>query len=226
MRDFDRAALSIGGLLMGLICRVTDWPRQAAYSFVLAPVLLGAIPFSNDQAKGVATVERMMAIDALPDAIWKQIHNANDIRPDEINHGWMYRIGVPLPISGVTERTPNGLERKITMGKGIQFKQVVTDWTENRFVRWKYRFTDQSFPAGALDDHVRIGGKYFDLIDTSYSLVPLNERTTQLTISMTYRVSTDFNWYADPIARLLIGNFEDVILDFYRNRAVKAAQSL
>ena len=37
---------------------------------------------------------------------------------------------------------------------------------------------------------------------------------------MSYRVSTRFNWYAQPIAATLIGNFEEVILNFYANRAM------
>jgi hypothetical protein len=36
---------------------------------------------------------------------------------------------------------------------------------------------------------------------------------------MSYRVSTQFNWYADAVAQGLLGNFEDVILDFYRQRS-------
>lgn len=38
---------------------------------------------------------------------------------------------------------------------------------------------------------------------------------------MRYRVSTQFNWYADGVARFLNGNFEEVILDSYRRRAVR-----
>ena len=38
-----------------------------------------------------------------------------------------------------------------------------------------------------------------------------------------YRVSTQFNWYAGPIAALLIGNFSEVILAFYRRRSEAAA---
>jgi hypothetical protein len=37
---------------------------------------------------------------------------------------------------------------------------------------------------------------------------------------MSYRVSTPFNWYARPIAELLIGNFEEAALRFYARRAV------
>ena len=45
-------------------------------------------------------------------------------------------------------------------------------------------------------------------------------------IRIRYRVSTDFNWYADMVARLLIGNFEEVILRFYERRTATAAVTL
>ncbi|HEY1092250.1 MAG TPA: SRPBCC domain-containing protein, partial [Burkholderiaceae bacterium] len=131
-----------------------------------------------------------------------------------------YRIGVPLPIAGVTHKTSEGYVRKVEMGKSIHFDQVATDWRENRYVRWAYRFDKDSFPPGALDDHVMIGGHYFDLLDTVYRLTPKGVNTTELSITMHYRVSTQFNWYADGVARALIGNFEQVILEFYRRRAV------
>ncbi len=41
---------------------------------------------------------------------------------------------------------------------------------------------------------------------------------TKLAIHMSYRVITQLNWYANEIAQLLIGNFEDLILDFYNKR--------
>jgi hypothetical protein len=36
---------------------------------------------------------------------------------------------------------------------------------------------------------------------------------------MHYRVSTRFNWYAQPLAQALIGNFEAVALRLYATRA-------
>ena len=56
-----------------------------------------------------------------------------------------------------------------------------------------------------MDDHVTIGGHYFDLLDTAYTLTPTGGQATELRITMHYRVSTQFNWYADGVARLLIG---------------------
>ena len=42
-------------------------------------------------------------------------------------------------------------------------------------------------------------------------------------VRIAYRVSTQFNWYAGPIADLLIGNFSEVILAFYQRRSEAAA---
>jgi hypothetical protein len=211
----------VGGLIMGIVCRTTHWPKHATYCLVALPVILGALLPSERESRHIGTSKRTLTIRAPAEAIWRQIHDVRDIKPEEVNSGWIYHIGVPLPIAGVTEETPAGLVRKISMGKAIHFEQVVTDWQENRFVRWTYRFSEDSFPAGALDDHVKIGGHYFDMIDTSYELTPIDNQFTNLTIHMSYRVSTQFNWYADSIAQLLIGNFEEVILNFYSNRAIR-----
>jgi uncharacterized protein (DUF1684 family) len=77
-------------------------------------------------------------------------------------------------------------------------------------------------PKGALDDHVTIGGKHFDLLDTAYRLTPVNAHQTQLAISVHYRVSTDLNWYSGRWADELIGDFAHVILDFYKVRSEQA----
>jgi hypothetical protein len=215
----------IAGLIMGAICRSTNWPKQAVYGIGVLPIMLGLVTDQGIAPRHIASIDRTIVIDAPPERIWQHLLNARDIKPGEVDRALLYRIGVPLPVSGVTRQTPDGLIRAVRMGKSVHFEQYSDDWLENRRVRWQYRFAKDSFPPGALDDHVVIGGHYFDLLDTTYSLSPLDGRGTELRITITYRVSTDFNWYADPVARLLIGNFEQVILEFYRDRSI-ATQDL
>ncbi len=212
---------AIGGLIMGAVCRLTRHGKSTIYGFAALPLLFGALPASEVDLTRVQTVERTLLINRSATRIWQEIHSVRDIQPDELNQAWMYRIGVPLPLAGITEQTPSGPIRKVTMGKAVHFDQVATAWQENRHVRWIYRFYPDSFPPQALDDHVTIGGRYFDLIDTEYTLQPIDPDSTSLKIKMSYRVSTQFNWYADEVARLLVGNFEEVILAFYRGRAEK-----
>ncbi|MFZ6870598.1 SRPBCC domain-containing protein [Undibacterium sp. Di27W] len=213
---------ALGGLLMGVICRTTNWPKQAVGSFVLLPLLLGIIPPGEPDLQRIAVLERTILVQSTPEQIWHQLHHAENIRQDEVGQAWMYRIGVPLPVAGVTHETATGLVRSIRMNKSVYFDQVSTDWVENQYVVWRYHFYPDSFPPNALDDHVMIGGRYFDILDTTYSLKPQSARTTELKIQMRYRVSTEFNWYADLIARVLITDFEEVILNFYQKRAVES----
>jgi hypothetical protein len=210
---------ALGGLLMGLICRLTNWPRSTLCSVAALPLLLGAL--AGDPGARVHTLEsvhRQVLVQAPADEVWQHLMDADEIAPGEVENAWMYRIGVPMPLAGITEETPDGLVRDVRMGKGIHFAQVASDWEPGRRVQWQYRFEPDSVPAGALDDHVRIGGDYFDLVGTTYTLSPRGEATL-LEIDMQYRVSTDFDWYAKPIARWLIGDFSEVILGFYRARS-------
>ncbi len=77
----------------------------------------------------------------------------------------------------------------------------------------RYEFTEDSFPPNALDEHVEIGGLYFDVLDTEYVIERLGANRSELIVRMRFRVSTHFNWYARSVASLLVSNFEETILE-------------
>jgi hypothetical protein len=209
---------SLGGLIMGAVCRATNWPKQAVLSLSVLPLVLGFVETDIPFPDRIGTVERTTVVHATPERIWGQILNAPDIKPEEVNRAWLFRIGVPVPLTGITQQTPEGPVRRVTMGKGIYFDEVITDWQEYRYLRWLYRFYKDSFPPDALDEHVEVGGEYFDLIETSYTLTPMDEQT-ELKVQMRYRVSTRFNWYAGPVAQLFLGNVAEANVGYYKNRS-------
>jgi hypothetical protein len=218
----------VAGLIVGAVFRWTRWMRRATYCFALLPVVLGTYEHYLPLPQNIHTVERTITVAAPRADVWDQLMTAPAIQPAEIDNGLMYRIGVPLPESALAGETDEGsLVRRIRMGKGIQFDQIATEWEVCRRVRWRYHFTPDSFPPRALDDHVRIGGEYFDVLDTEYSLEPGRNGTTTLRVSISYRVSTRYNWYAQPVAELFVGNFEETALRFYAHRAeAQAARNL
>jgi hypothetical protein len=208
----------VGGLIMGAICRRTRSPQRAMYGFAALPLLLGSIEPVLPQPMSVHFTERQRVIAATPARIWTQLVDTPRIQPEEISAAWMYRIGVPLPESAITTGGDGVHVRHIRMGRGVQFDQIAAEWEPNVRVRWIYRFAPDSFPPGSVDDHVLIGGEYFDVLDTEYTLHPVPGGTL-VRVRMRYRVSTAFNWYALPIARWLVGNFEETALAFYAGRA-------
>ncbi|CAN7288619.1 SRPBCC domain-containing protein [Variovorax sp. LjRoot290] len=209
---------SLGGLMMGVVCRVTDWPRPTLYGIAALPLLLGAIEPSLPDPQQLSSTSRTIFIAAPAERVWQSLNDARDIRPDEVGDAWAYRIGVPMPMEGRTEESPEGRVRKVRWQKDVHFDELITEWEPSRRVKWRYRFAPDSFPAGALDDHVVIGGHYFDLRDSAYTLSP-RDGGTELRIDVSWRVSTRFNWYADRVAHFLLGDFSEHILRFYKARS-------
>ena len=208
----------LAGLAMGAICRATNWPRRAVVSCVAAlPLLGGAVEQLLPSAERERTQLRELWVATPPQRVWRELVDVPPIGAHEID-AWMYRIGVPLPTSLHGELRQGEHLRHVSMGKGIHFEQVATEWRENSRVSWRHHFDADSFPPGALDDHVRIGGQYFDVGDTTFSLLP-ERGGTRLKIQMRYRVSTHFNWYAGPVADFLVGDFAEQVLGFYARRA-------
>lgn len=209
---------AMGGLAMGIVCRVTNWPKQAIYSLAVLPIALGLAGDYIDTPVQLSYVQRSVVVHAPASVVWQQLNHADNIQPEEFGATWAARIGVPMPLSGKTLQTADGLVRKSLWQKDVHFDEPITDWQPERYMRWTYRFDPTSFPPHALDDHVMIGGHYFDLRDTSFTLTPVAEGT-KLDITAHYRVSTQFNFYAETVAQLLLNNLLGTGLNFYKNRS-------
>jgi hypothetical protein len=212
---------SVGGLAMWFVSRFYR-PSNSALGCLLAlPLLIGLWEREQPLPQLLQKAEASVLIDASPETIWALINHADGIRPSEMQDGLAYRIGVPYPLSAHTVETAQGRVRKLRWDKGVRFDEPISDWEQNRFIRWSYSFPAGAIPRDALDEHVLIGGKYFDLVDTSYRLTPVGQGT-RLDINVTYRISTNFNWYANTWGRVLVDDAAETILRFYKRRAEAA----
>ena len=210
----------IGGVLMGAICRFTNWPKPTLYGFAVLPLLLAWGGSIGADAR-IGRIERSVLINASAAQVWRQLNDIDDIERVEMDGSLAARIGVPMPVSGMTEQRENERVRVSRWGKQVYFEEVMEHWQPEREMRWRYRFYADSFPRAALDDHVVIGGHYFDLIDTSYRLTEVGEQT-QLTTQVRYRITTQFNFYADWVAQLLLSNLSEHGLALYKQRTEAA----
>ena len=209
----------VGALVMGIVCRLTNWPKQTIYSVALLPVLMGAIEPTANLPTRLRTLEHTVVIDAPREVVWDQLMNVRDIRNEEVGDGIAFRIGAPAPLSALSDQEADGQRvRRISMGKQVHFDQIELERREHEYVRWAQRFYPDSFPPGSFDEHVVMGGEYFDIDYVSYTLTSQGAQT-QLKMSLHYRVSTRFNWYAEPVARIVLGNLQEVLLGMYQQRS-------
>ncbi len=213
---------SLGGLAAGIAVRTLTRSSQSLSTVALLPLVLAGIESGFDQPDWLGHVESHIEIAAPAAAVWQQLNGVPHIAPAEIEDTWAYRIGIPRPLAGITTEPAVGGVRLSRWEKGVHFRERITDWQPQQYLRWTYEFDADSFPRGALDDHVLIGGRYFDLRSTSYRLEP-HAGGTRLTIRTDYRVTTGFNWYSNAIARLVLEEMSGSILVMYRARAEAAA---
>lgn len=216
---------SLGGVLGWILVKSIKPKPGVMNSLLLLPLLGGYaeshLPLPQEIHRSVASTY----IAAKPEVVWQYLNRATDIQPEEMKGGLAYMIGVPYPIEAITHASNEGRVRKLRWAKNVSFDEPITDWDENHFIRWTYAFKPESFPPGALDEHVLIGGKYFDLVDTSYRLTP-EANGTRLEIAINYRISTNFNWYSAWWGRILIEDSATAILKFYKNRSELASPPL
>lgn len=215
---------SVGGALMWVFLKLKQPSPASINSLLLLPLLMIPIESQLGLPANKQAISESIMIQASPDKVWALINHVENIQPEEMQAGLANRIGVPLPLEGITVNENGTRVRKSRWAKNVAFDEPISDWQENRFIKWTYHFTPESFPKDALDEHVVIGGKYFDLIDTSYQLTPIGDKT-RLDIVVHYRISTNFNWYANPLGRLLINDSAKQILSFYKHRAEALAVS-
>jgi len=212
------------GALLGVALaslRFHQMRNTLAAMVAVLPMTMGGLEQHYVPSDGVHEMRRSVYIEASPDIVWRNILSPTDIRRDEFDGGLAYTIGLPYPIEARTMDLKVGGIRKSRWERGVAFDEEITTLEPNRHIAWIYHFTDQSFPPGSLDDHVKVGGTYFDLRNTSYTLRPTGSGTS-LEMSVTYRVSTNFNWYAEPWAAFFIGDTSMALLNFYKRRSEAA----
>lgn len=99
---------ALGGLVMGAVCRVTNWPKQTVSCVAVLPLLLAAVLPQGEEPVVIRTIERSVQVAASSEEVWQHLMNADHIQPTEVERGWLYRIGVPLPKSGLARELSDG----------------------------------------------------------------------------------------------------------------------
>jgi len=209
---------SLGGLVMGIVCRFRNNPIRTIQSIAILPFLFALHEGGHPLPETTHKITRSVHIASAPEVVWKNIASPTNIKPSELEGGLAYAIGVPYPVEAHLLAPGRGGIRHSVWQHGVSFDEKITSWDEYHHMTWQYSFDANSFPPGSMDEHVVIGGEYFDLNETTYTLTPV-AGGTRLDIAITYRVSTGFNWYAIPMAKIFISSTADALLNLYKNRA-------
>jgi len=209
----------MGGILGALMSNFGGSHSSKLLSVtIVLPFLFAPLERKLSDVTAYQTITQTIYITAPPEIVWHHINFPLNIRPSELQNGLAYHIGAPYPIEARTLEGRVGGLRKLRWQRGVEFEAIISTWELNKHIAWNYKFGSKSFPSGSLDEHIVIGGHYFNLESTAYTLTPIGNGT-QLSIEVNTSVTTNFNWYADFLARIIVNDAERAFLQFYKNRS-------
>jgi hypothetical protein len=211
---------SLGAFIYRLIkLRRQKEGQRALYASLLFPCLVLALESLVVPADHVGTVRTHIVVEAPRMVVWNHVKNVRNIRPGEIKPHFVHLIGVPRPLDGKLDYEGVGAERRITWEKGIAFVEKITDWHPGRGFAYDIHVDPSSIPPQTLDEHVLVGGRYFDVLRGGYHLEDLGGRRTRVTLTCQYRITTTLNAYGALWADFLLIDFNETILEVIRDRA-------
>ena len=212
---------SIGGILAWLVRLLVKKNRSKASCVAVVALLpFAAAPIENLQraASEVRTVQTEIDIRADRQTVWRQIRSVPMIRDDEQFFDVTHLIGFPRPLEARLVGSGVGAVRYATFEKGVLFVETITEWKENERLAFSIHADTDHIPPKTFDEHVKVGGPYFDVLEGTYWIEELNPRVVRLHLISRQRLSTRFNFYSHLWTEFLMADLQRYILTIIKQR--------
>lgn len=214
------AAAILGGLLAHALLpkNARDCRLQLTFT-VFLPFLAAWLEGSLHWPTETKAIENTIIIHAPADRIWPEIASVAAIPPEQITDRWIYHIGFPKPIAATLDRHSVGGIRTATFERGVSFHETVTEWDYPRKLAFTIHADPEFIPRTAFDQHIIVGGRFYDVLDGIYEIEPLSPASCRLHLTSHHRLSTRFNAYAGWWSGKIMDQIQGSILEVIRKRA-------
>ncbi len=213
-------AAVLGGLLAHLLlprCR----PKHHLYLTVAVflPMITAMFEGSLHWPTETKTITNSIHIAAQAERIWPEIASVDAIDPASIPDKWIYRIGFPKPIAATLDHEGIGGIRTATFERGVSFFEEISVWEKPDTLSFSIHADPEFIPRSAFDQHIIVGGRFYDVLDGTYRIEALPDGTSMLHLSSRHRLSTRFNAYAGWWSVRIMDQIQGSILEVIRERA-------
>jgi hypothetical protein len=181
--------------------------------FVTAP-LEHRLPLPDEHR----VVHTEIEIAASPEVVWRNIERVPAIRPEEQGWSVFHAIGFPRPVEATLSHEGIGGVRHASFEGGVVFVETIDDWQPGRRLSFSIATDPESIPQTTLDEHVTVGGPFFDVLRGEYEIEPVAPGRVVLHLASTHRLSTHFNLYSGLWTDLIMRNVQEYILEILKRR--------
>jgi hypothetical protein len=212
-------AASIGGLIAGYFKLKKNKKENLYISFILLlPLFISPIEQIIGSIPGTYEAYTFIDIHSTKDKIWNNVTRVKQIEQKQ-DKGWLTQfLGFPRPIEAELNYEGVGAYRKAIFDKGLVFHEEVKIYEHQKKMNFSIKAYPYEIPSTTMDEHVVIGGDYFDVLDGTYELEKLNETSYRLHLYSHFKLTTTFNFYASWWAKWIMKDIQNNILLVIKER--------
>lgn len=218
---------TIGGVLASLALYMVKARKNKLYCVslvILLPFILAPIEKLKQRAEDIRTVRSQIIIEAPVETVWNNIEQVSAITESEHRFALIHLLGFPRPVEAELIGEGVGAVRHATFEGNVLFLEHITEFERNHKIAFTITANTENIPPDTFDEHVTIGGPYFDVLNGGYVIENLEDGRILLHLYSQQRLSTNFNFYAHLWTEWLMKNIQDYILVIIKERC-EAAQS-
>ena len=213
------AVMALIGGFIGV--RVFERNRnKLTISFILLiPFLIAPLENYLGLTDKVFTEKTTIEISSTNDNVWKNITRVGEISDYENNLTLFQLMGFPRPIKAELDTIAVGGVRKAIFARGLFFTETVTEVEDEKVLAFDIEADPNSIPPTALDEHVLVGGQFFDVLEGRYEIEKISGSQVRLHLTSKFRLSTGFNFYSGLWSKLIMSDIQKNILRIIKDRS-------
>ncbi len=215
-------AASIGGLLGGLIKLRIENKKLQISVLILLPFFIAPLENSINSIPGTYKAYTFIDIEAPAEKIWGNVTRVKEITEQEDDGKLSKFLGFPRPVKAELDFEGVGAFREAIFTNGLVFNERVTQYEHLKKMVFTITANTHSIPSTTLDEHILIGGDYFDVLSGTYELERLSNGKHRLHLYSYFKMNTTFNFYAGWWGKWIMKDIQNNMLRIEKQRAEKA----
>jgi hypothetical protein len=186
---------------------------------VLIPFIIGPIEKAIGERTEAYNAYTYIDIHAPQDKIWSNVTRVREIEETE-NQAYLTRfLQMPRPIKAELDYEGVGAKREASFSGGLTFTETVLTYQHQKEMTFSIKANTNEIPPTTFDEHIIIGGKYFDVLTGTYKLEPIGNQQYRLHLTSQFKFTTTFNSYASLWGRWIMADIQNNILKIIKKRS-------
>jgi hypothetical protein len=198
--------------------------RLYVSALALLPFIIAPIEYRMGLRERIFVEHTQVDINCGATDVWDNITRVKKIAEAENHYSLFQFMGFPRPVEAELDTVAVGGIRKALFTRGLFFTETVTSVKAYKTLAFTIRADPTSIPPTALDEHVTVGGKYFDVLEGKYEIEETGKGKIILHLTSQFRLSTPFNFYSGLWSKILMKDIQKNILQIIKERSEKKSR--